>query len=515
MVRRTHRNQRNPSAQGPSVSLGTGSSKALSQRQTRPSAVVLGGGIAGIATAIYLSDQGYGITLVETRGFLGGRVFSFVDQETGLPVDNGQHLFLGCCHYYVQFLQRLGIFEKWHLQRRLRVRVSDRANKSGLLASAPLPGAFHLLPSLLAYPHLRAKDKLRVLSALLRIKFTDRRGPHLERMTFYQWLKWQGQSEAAIDNLWNLLIVPTLNDDIRDVSAAMGMMIFQEGLLKGRNDPKVGYATDGLSPSLGEPARKYLESLGVRLLLGTPVRCLELESEVESDRIASALLASGEKVTGDFYISALPFSDLLSILPPEARDSPYFQRLRSLETSPIVNIHLWYDRTVMNEAFCAFVDSPLQWVFNKTAILADRGRLTASSAEGGQYINISLSAAWKYLDQPREELAQQFIAAMAEAFPKARESQVKRWLVVKQRHATFRCLPGAAQLRPTSDTPISNLFLAGEWTHTGWPSTMESAVRSGYNAAQAVAQAGGRGGVGPLTAARSQRASAGHPGTMP
>ena len=532
--------------------------------------MVLGGGIAGIASAVFLLEQGYPVTLVEARRFLGGRVFSFTDEETGVPVDNGQHVIVGCCSYFIGFLKRLGVSDQWYLQPRLRLRVLDRQGKEGLLAASRLPAPFHLLPALLAYPHLETGDKIRAIAALARAKFTNRHQPYLEEMTFYQWLKQQGQSERAIQNLWNLLVMPTLNDDVREVSAAMGLMIVQEGMLEGYHNADVGYAADGLLAAIGEPAKKYLLDKGARLLLGSSVRRVCLGS----NRVKGIELASGDVVTGEVYVSALPFSVLLGVLPGDIIEQPFLQRLSSLETSPIVNIHLWYDRPVMDGDFCALIDSPLQWVFNKSAILggehkdspalsseikippaplyqrgagphhpplsqrergddplsdsppsqggesqslppweggrlgwglngigkspfrkggfrgisahADQSPSREEETDQGQYICISVSAAWEYIDKAREELAQQFIDEMAEVFPRAREAKVKRSIVVKQRHATFRCLPGANELRPGSQTPIANLFLAGEWTDTGWPSTMESAVRSGYNAAQAI-----------------------------
>jgi squalene-associated FAD-dependent desaturase len=462
----------------------------------KPAVVVLGGGIAGIATAISLRDRGYPVTLVEARRFLGGRVFSFTDEETGVSVDNGQHVFLGCCTYFIQLLMRLGVFQQWYLQPRWRLKVLDRAGKAGLLAAARLPAPLHLLGALVTYPHLGWGDKVRVLATLVRVRFTNRHQPRLERISFYQWLKQQGQTEAAIAKLWNLLIVPSLNDDARDVSASMGLMIFQEGLLRGRHSADVGYAADGLSPAIGEPARRRLEAAGVQVRLGSPVQRIL----VDSGQVTGLALASGETITGQLYVSALPPQGLWQVLPEPVQGLPFFAGLPRLEMSPIVNVHLWYDRPVMEDHFCAFVDSPLQWVFNKSAImgltpgfatpspsLMERG----SGGEAGQYICVSLSAAWEYIDQPREELARCFIGAMAEAFPRARTATVQRVVVVKQRHATFRCLPGAREWRPGSQTPIANLFLAGEWTDTGWPSTMESAVRSGYNATQAIAAVSG------------------------
>jgi hydroxysqualene dehydroxylase len=438
--------------------------------------VILGGGVAGIATALYLLEQDYPVTLIEARRFLGGRAFSFSDEETGLPVDNGQHVIVGCCSYFTDFLERLDATDKWHIQPRLRLRVRDRQGKAGLLAASRLPAPFHLLPAFLSYPHLGIGDKIRSIAALTRARFTDRRQPYLERITFYQWLKRQGQSERAIQNLWNLLVMPTLNDHVREVSAAMGLMIVQEGMLEGRHNADVGYASAGLLAAIGEPARRHLLDRGAKLLLGDSVRRVCLES----GRVKGVELSSGTVVAGEVYVSTLPSSALLAVLPRDAAGHPFFQGVKGLETSPIVNIHLWYDRPVMEGYFCALVDSPLQWVFNKGAILGKE------ETDQGQYICISISAAWEYIDQSREELARQFIAEMAEVFPRAKPAKVSRSIVVKQRHATFRCLPGAGLLRPGSQTPIANLFLAGEWTDTGWPSTMESAVRSGYNAARAM-----------------------------
>ena len=474
--------------------------------QLNPSSdvVILGGGIAGIAAALSLLEAGRRVTLVEARQFLGGRAFSFADSAAGPPVDNGQHVIVGCCSAFIEFVERLGVREAWHLQPALRVPVFDRQGKAGLLASSWLPAPFHLLPSFLAYPHLSALDKLRTLVGMARARFADRRQPRLEEITFYQWLREKGQSERAIQNLWNLVVEPTLNDNVRDVSAAMGLMIVQDGMLQGRHSANLGYARDGLLQSIGAPARKLLDEQGARLILGSPARRVLLESGPPGGSgagsgsgrgigkvigpVIGVELASGEKVSGQNYISALPFNALSGVLPQAAAKLDFFQDIKDLEWSPIVNIHLRYDRPVLDEEFCAFVDSPLQWVFNKNRTLA--AGAAGSANDSGQYLTISVSAAWDYINQPRDELAQRFIAEMAEVFPAAREAQVEWVRVVKQREATFRCRPGANKLRPGARTPVPNLFLAGEWTNTGWPSTMESAVRSGYNAAQAIIQGG-------------------------
>jgi squalene-associated FAD-dependent desaturase len=450
--------------------------------------VVLGGGLAGITAALDLLEGGCPVTLVEARRSLGGRVFSFTDRATGSRVDNGQHIFLGCCTRLIGLLDKLGVSPQWPLQPHLRVPVRDQAGGAALLAAAPLPAPLHLLPSLLAYPHLTLLDKWRVVSTLVRAKFLRRDQPALEAMTFRHWLKERGHSDRAVERWWDFLVAPTLNDHVGEVSASMGLMIFQEGVLAGRRHADLGYPLADLSAAVGAPAQARLGSLGAALRLGCAARRLL----VDAAGVRGVELEGGEVVTGRAFVSALPFNSLLSILPETAAADPFFQQMGELQFSPIVNINLWYDRPVMEEEFCAFVDGPLQWVFNRSRIRARlagvSGRAADPQPSGGQHLCISLSAAWPYIDQDRQQLERRFAEAMAQAFPRAREAVLQRVVVVKQRNATFRCLPGANARRPGCRTPLANLYLAGEWTDTGWPSTMESAVRSGYNVARMVSQ---------------------------
>ena len=446
--------------------------------------VVLGGGIAGIAAALELAEAGRAVTLVEARGFLGGRAFSFTDQESGLELDNGQHVIVGCCTQFIGLLERMGARDRWFLQDRLRIPVLDRLGRRGVLSSSRLPAPLHLLPSFLSYPHLGVGDKLRALVGMAKARLTDRFDPRLEEITFHQWLRENGQSERAINNLWNLVVEPTLNDHVRDVSAAMGLMIVQEGMLNGVHNADLGYAREGLLDSLGRPALRCLKERGVRVLLKSPVRRIVFEpgsgQPGEPGSITGAELASGEVVSGGSFVSALPFTALTRLLPPECLALPPFREMEGLEWSPIVNAHILFDRPIMAEPFCAFVDSPLQWVFSRNLV----ERRFAES--GQQLVTISVSAAWQFSELSRKELEGLFLREMAEVFPAASDAVVLGISVVKQRQATFRCLPGASRRRPDARTPLSNLYLAGEWTNTGWPSTMEGATRSGYSAARAL-----------------------------
>lgn len=439
--------------------------------------VVLGGGLAGLAAARSVLDFGYHVTLVEKRPFLGGRAYSFYDPQAGAEVDNGQHVFLGCCTYYRDFLRALGAEDQAFLQETLRTDVFLNGRK-GVLSSTPLLGALHLMPSFIRYPHLGMKDKLLATYCLIRAKLTDRAkdAGELDRETFYDWLKRRHQGERAIANLWNLIILPALNDDVRHVSAGMALMVLQQGLLSKPNDSTIGMARVGLTSLTGGPGRRFIEERGGTLVLGKAVRSLVMTD----GRVSGAELSDGRVVQGDFYVSALPYDEIAHVLPRAAADDPFFTRISGLTSSPIVGVHIWYDRTVMDQEFVAFLESPVQWVFNRT-------RIQASDSTNGQYVCVSVSGAWDFIDRPKEELREMFAAEMARLFPGAADAKIKRFLVVKQPQATFRSIPGASAHRPSQVTPIPNLFLAGDFTDTGWPSTMEGAVRSGVFAAQALA----------------------------
>lgn len=449
--------------------------------------VVLGGGLAGLSTALQLIYRGFAVTLIEKRPFLGGRAFSFLDPKEEVEIDNGQHVFLGCCTYYVDYLRTIGATDKTYLQDRLKV-VVMKDGKRGIIGSTPWLGRLHLFPSFLRYPHLGVWDKVRAIYGLASMALTRRKdGPSLlDRETAYDWLKRHGQSDRAISALWNMILLPSLNDDVRDASADMAIMLFQAGLLKGPREAAIGLSSVGLTSLNGDPALELLTRRGADMALGKTVRSIA----VDDGRATGISLSDGSTVEADAYVSALPFGVLLDSLPDNVRGSAFFSRAANLGSSPIVGVHLWYDRQIMDEEFVAFLDSPVQWVFNKSRIQG-----TASETDG-QYVCISLSGAWQFIDRPKDELAAEFIAEMERLFPRAAGARVVRSLVVKEPQATFSAAPGAAEGRLPQTTPVSNLFLAGEWTDTGWPSTMEGAVRSGVFAAEAVAESLGSGGSG-------------------
>jgi squalene-associated FAD-dependent desaturase len=448
----------------------------------RPTAVVAGGGLAGITAACVLADSGYRVTLLEKRPFLGGRAYSYEDKATGMVVDNGQHVFLGCCTEYISLLERLGVRDRAHLQERFRVPVIDKVRGKSVLSAANLPPPGHLLPSLLKYRSLSPAEKAAAGWAFSHIQLTDRsKHPELDDITFKDWLKARRQSPNAIRSLWNLIVQPTLNDDVSRVSADLALMVFQEGFLRSRTGANVGWAKVGLTSLIGEAARRYIEERGGEVRVGVGVRAVEMEGGA-----VSRVMTDGGEVSADVYVLALQANETLEMLPASAREEQFFSRIGRIETSPIVNVHLWYDRPVWDGAFAVFLNTPVQWVFNKTRLWGKKELGTGNKAQAAaQYLDISLSGARDFVEWPAGEIVQLFEKEIRSLFAAARGAELMRALVVKQRDATFAAKPGVRRLRPPQSTPVGNLFLAGDWTDTGWPATMESAVRSGLAAAKA------------------------------
>ncbi len=434
-------------------------------------AVVVGGGLAGLAAAVRLSEGGYAPLLLERRPFLGGRAYSFVDRESGAEVDNGQHVFVGACTEYRDFLCRIGAWGNVHVPARLDAPVL-RGGKVSRLRAGGLPGPLANLGVIARYGHLSLRGKLRLLYGMSRLRFAVRKaGGPLEYETFDSWLRRHGQDDDTIESFWNLITLPALNDDVREVSADMGAMLFQTALMGDPGKAAIGYPLVGLSSLAGSAAAEFVRSHGGEVRCRAGVDGIGLGGGPVEVRISGS-----ETISAESCVAALMPSGLLAVLPEERRSDEFFSNASRIETAPIVGVHIWYDRWVMDETFMAVLDSPVQWVFNVTAMHGE-------ADGGGQHIVISLSGAWKWKNMPKAELREVFEAEAATLFPAAASARATRFLVVKMLDATFRVVPGAARYRLPQRSPEPGLFLAGDWTDTGWPSTMEGAVRSGNRAA--------------------------------
>lgn len=443
--------------------------------------VVVGGGLAGLATGVELSKRGFAVLLLEKRPFLGGRAFSFKDPETGVEVDNGQHVFVGACSNYMQLLHDIGAWQNVRMPGRLATRVIRNGRSSWLRASSWVPGSAANLPALLRFGHISITGRLRLLYGMMRIRFARRKpGGPLEQETFDSWLRRYGQNDETISRFWNLIVLPALNDDISEVSADAGLMLFQTALLGAPSKAAIGYPVVGLSRLAGDAAENFISDRSGEVRLSTDVASLI----VESDRVCGVRLESGERIDADFTVVALPPAAMLNLIPDDLPESQFFTPASGIETAPIVGVHIWYDAEILDDLFVAVLDSQLQWVFNVSR-MHEREQ---EDSEIGQHIAISLSGAWQWKDKGKAELREIFVTEMARVFPAAASANVTRFITVKMLDATFRVVPGAEKNRLSQKTPVKGLVLAGDWTQTGWPSTMESAVRSGNLAADAVAE---------------------------
>ncbi len=442
-------------------------------------AVVIGGGLAGITAALSLADAGVRVTLLEGRPRLGGLAFSF--RRDGLTVDNGQHVYLRCCTAYRWFLDRIDGAALAPVQARLDVPVVDLAKPAGRrlgrLRRDALPVPLHLGRSLATYPHLSLTERARVGRAALALKALDLADPALDAQDFGSWLAAHGQSERAVEALWDLVGVATLNAVAGDSSLGLAAMVFKTGLLSDPGAADIGWARVPLGELHDTLARKALDSAGVRTEVRTRVTSLRHH---ENGRWSVSV--PGETLDADAVVLAVAQREAHDLLPAGALDAP--ERLLEIGTAPILNVHVVYDRKVLNTPFLTALGSPVQWVFDRTE---------ASGLGGdGQYLALSQSAAHDEIDEPVASLRERYLPELERLLPRARGAGVRDFFVTRERTATFAPTPGVGRLRPGARTRSPGLYLAGSWTATGWPATMESAVRSGVSAAGAALATLGR-----------------------
>ncbi|UYQ65773.1 hydroxysqualene dehydroxylase HpnE [Streptomyces peucetius] len=441
-------------------------------------AVVVGGGIAGVTAALRLADAGVGVTLLEGRPRLGGLAFSF--RRGDLTVDNGQHVYLRCCTAYRWFLDRIDGARLAPVQDRLDVPVLDaaarRGPRLGRLRRSALPVPLHLGASLARYPHLTLAERAGVGRAALALGRLDPADPALDGIDFATWLGRHGQSPRAVAALWDLVGLATLNARAPQASMGLAAMVFKTGLLSEPGAADIGWARVPLGELHDTLARKALDSAGVRTELSTRVR--------EISRAADGrwqIAVDGEELEADAVVLAVPQREAHALLPDGALEDP--DRLLDIGTAPILNVHVLYDRKVLRRPFFAALGTHVQWVFDRTE---------ASGVKEGQYLAVSQSAAQDEIDEPVSVLRKRYLPELERLLPAARGAGVRDFFVTRERTATFAPSPGVGRLRPDTHTRAQGLYLAGAWTATGWPATMEGAVRSGFSAASAALSALGR-----------------------
>jgi squalene-associated FAD-dependent desaturase len=455
---------------------------------------VIGGGLAGITAALCCADAGCQVTLFEARPQLGGLTHSFRRGE--LRVDNGQHVFLRCCTSYRALLDRLGVTDRVELQPRLAIPIlTPGADQAVWLRRTGLPAPLHLAASLLGYRPLSMLERARFALAAVALRRVDPTSPATDEQNFGTWLRRHGQTDRAIAALWELVGVATLNSRADGAALSLAATVFQEGLLTDATAADIGWSRVPLRELHGDPALDCLTAVDAQVRTGAAVRRIEPGEGWE-------VITDDARFTADQVILAVPPIAAEQLLPAGSVELPpgWSQRLGS---APIVNVHVVLDRQVLDEPFIAGVDTPVQWVFDRTS----HSGLTKLDGPGGQYLAVSLSAADDYIDMPTAALRGKFLPELAALLPEIRAAQVRDFFVTRERHATFRPSPGTAALRPSAVTAARGLFLAGAYTATGWPATMEGAVRSGEAAATALLNRSSATG-GPNGAKRTSRTPA-------
>ena len=449
--------------------------------------IILGGGLAGLSSGVALASAGYRVTIVEQRPFLGGRATSYV-LPSGEHVDNCQHVTLGCCTNLDDFYRRAGAAGKIRYYDELIFSAPD--GKRGKMRAGILPAPLHFLGSFATFSLLSWADKRGIARLMMEIARCGGRpsdlaaGAAVVRPNMLEWLRAHEQTEAAISRFWGVVLVSALDEQLDRTDAQYGVDVFWKAFIANRAGYRIGIPTVPLA-DLYDGCRKAVESAGGTVRMRAPVRGIEIEGE----RVAGITLDSGEVLRADYFISALPHEALLELLPAAiVGNTPVFSGLRNLRNSPITSVHLWFDRSVMSEPFITLLDTTTQWIFNKSLLSAEsKAESPASGASApGQYLQLVISASYDLVSQSRQEIIAKCQAEIAPILPATRDAKVLKATVIKETAATFSPEPGCDRWRPAARSPMDGFFLAGDWTATGWPATMEGAVRSGYLAAEAL-----------------------------
>lgn len=445
--------------------------------QERRTVAIVGGGLAGLAAGCALSDAGFEITLYERRPYLGGRASSYEHPGTGEIVDNCQHVLLGCCTNLIDFYRRIGVENqiRWYDG----MTFIEPGGRQSSISVSGLPAPLQAAPSFLRASALSTRDKLAIARAMLAlVPGLPKDGPG----TFLDWLQAHRQTEQAIERFWKVVLVSALNEDLDRVSVRSAALVFRESFLKSPQAGRMGVPTVPLTELYGK-AGDYITLHGGGVKLRSSVAAMRNSDD------GIELCANGEDVASDYAITAVPFDMLQRIMPEGAEGLPLRMMLSKFETSPITGVHLWFDREITNLEHAVLLDRTIQWMFHKSRI--QRREPTVNTSSAGSYVELVVSASKSLVPRSRSEIIDLAVRELAEFFPAVRDAKLLKATVIKEINATYAPKPGSDAHRPGSVTPWPQVFLAGDWTATGWPATMESAVRSGYAAAEAVCRAAG------------------------
>jgi zeta-carotene desaturase len=492
-----------------------------------PTVAVAGGGLAGLAAACALSDAGFRVTLFEKRPFLGGRASSWEHPGTGEVVDNCQHVLFRLCTNLMEFYHRIGVAHqiRWYDE----MTFIEPGGRTSVMKSSPLPAPLHTAPSFLRFSFLSAADKLSIARALVPLTLTAQ--PDTGQ-SFQHWLDDHGQTKPAIERFWRPILVSALSEELDLISISAAAQVVRESM-KSPAARLMGVPTVPLT-DLYNAAGDYIRARGGVLHFRRPLETFTAQSSQVLVRPRSQPARSQEpgadqnqEESFDYLILALPFDALDRILPEAPQSVPIREKLSHFQTAPITGIHLWFDRQISDLDHAVLLDRTIQWMFHKSRLQPMRAQYLAAerrenaahgvsrgsqdkdedehepapegrkrpdgtdSSPAGSYIELVVSSSKSLIDQSRADIVDLALREVREFFPAAREANLIKSTVIKELHATYSPRPGIDAHRPAAATAWPRVFLAGDWTATGWPATMEGAVRSGYLAAQALTRAAG------------------------
>ncbi|MDP9055413.1 MAG: hydroxysqualene dehydroxylase HpnE [Acidobacteriota bacterium] len=427
-----------------------------------PRVAVIGGGLAGLASAVALGSAGFEVDIHEARNFPGGRATSWPASANDAEViDNCQHVLLRCCVNLLDLYRRLGVEEKIRFHREFH--FIEPGGRTSILKRGLLPAPAHFFGSFLKLKFLTAADKISIARAMNAIPRELRSRSDLDRITMLEWLQEKRQTGPAIERYWRQVLVSAVNEEPDRMAAAHGFQVFWLGMIARGDSYEMGIPDVPLRELYNESSLARAGAVRIRH------RAAVTAIEIAANAVSAIVTADGTH-QADYYISALPFEKLRPLLPELSVPWDAFTH------SPITGIHLWFDRPVTSLPHATLLDRTIQWMFNKSE---------------GRYIQTVVSASRSLLEMPRQQIIDLAVRELGEFFPAVKEARLEKAQVIKEVRATFSAIPGLEALRPVAKTAYPNFFLAGDWTRSGWPATMEGAVRSGYLAAEAVAVASG------------------------
>jgi squalene-associated FAD-dependent desaturase len=429
-----------------------------------PSVIIVGGGLAGLAAAAALGAAGFTVDLFESRAFLGGRATSFPvipGDDDGELIDNCQHVLLRCCVNLLDFYARLGVAGRIRFYREFY--FLEPGGRRSKLSRGVMPAPLHFTGSFVRMPCLGGMDKFSIGRAMLALMRERKSRSDLDQITMLDWLREKKQTERAIERFWRQVLVSAVNEELDRMAARHGFQVFWLGMLARPDTYQMGVPDVPLRDLYSADVWSKIGQ--VKIHTRSPV-----ERVVFRDRMVCGVQTDGGMRTADYQICAVPFERLGALAPELGIDPTRF------EHSPITGIHVWFDRPVTDLPHAALLDRTIQWMFNKSE---------------GRYVQFVVSASRSLVEMGRAEVIAMALAEAAEFFPEVRQAKLERAQVIKEVRATFSAGPGTEALRLDAKTCVPNLFLAGDWTRSGWPATMEGAVRSGYLAAEAVVAASG------------------------